>query len=533
MEKNPSLLTSSEDYVLDRPVTNWLPWPDSPQLYAYHCEADELFYGGMAGGGKTDLLLGLAGTSHYRSIIYRRVFPSMRGIIDRSREIYNYRDEERRLDSFNEGLHIWRLANGSIVEFGAMQYDKDVEDYRGRPHDLYAFDEITEFSRYQYQFVTAWLRSTKPNQRCRIVCTGNPPSNAEGLWVIDYWAPWLDESHPDYPEQPGKLRWYVTLAGGESREVPGPDPLTINNEKLMPRSRTFIPASLDDNPALRDTSYRSVLQGLPEPLRSQLLYGKFAKTFDDDPYQIIPTRWITAAMERWKQSRQPAWPLAYIGVDVARGGADKTVLALLYGSWFAPLLKYPGTATDDGQKVTALVAQQWHEGCTVHVDVIGVGSSAYDHIKELYPATAVNFGATTKMMDKTMKLPMANVRSAAYWRLREALDPSNSPVLALPDDRELLADLSAPRWYLRTGKVYVESKEDIKERIGRSPDCGDAVALAYYLPSFAADEWIDAYEKVAAAQALVATQPIPGAPAVTTRGRRRPAPGNWDNSRQL
>ena len=50
--------------------------------------------------------------------------------------------------------------------------------------------------------------------------------------------------------------------------------------------------------------------------------------------------------------------------------------------------------------------------------------------------------------------------------------------LALPPDPELLADLTAPRYELRVSGVAVESKEDIRDRIGRSTDAGDAVGLA-------------------------------------------------------
>src|SRR5690349_13379609 len=67
----------------------WAPLP-GPQTLAYHSPADELFYGGAGGGGKTDLILGLALTAHTSSIIFRREFSQFRGpegIIERSREI--------------------------------------------------------------------------------------------------------------------------------------------------------------------------------------------------------------------------------------------------------------------------------------------------------------------------------------------------------------------------------------------------------------------------------------------------------------
>jgi hypothetical protein len=60
------------------------------------------------------------------------------------------------------------------------------------------------------------------------------------------------------------------------------------------------------------------------------------------------------------------------------------------------------------------------------------------------------------------------------------LDPAHNPTLALPDDPELLADLAAPRWTLTTNGILIESKEDIIDRLKRSPDCGDAVVMAYW-----------------------------------------------------
>jgi hypothetical protein len=88
-------------------------------------------------------------------------------------------------------------------------------------------------------------------QRCRVLVTSNPPTTADGLWVIRYWGPWLDPTHPN-PAKPGELRWFTTI-GGEDVEVDGQGPHVIPGEPapVMARSRTYLPASLADNPDLR------------------------------------------------------------------------------------------------------------------------------------------------------------------------------------------------------------------------------------------------------------------------------------------
>lgn len=237
----------------------WEPWP-GPQQKAYLSDADELFYGGAGGGGKSDLLLGLAGTVHHRSIIFRREFPRLREIIERSREIF-------RGANYNDQQHIWRLGDGRVIEFGAIQFEKDKENYRGRPHDFYGWDEVTEFSESMFRFVNGWNRTTRPGQRCRIVAASNPPASTEGEWVIRYWAPWLDSHHPN-PAKPGELRWFATI-DGKDEEVESGEPFQHEGDLITPRSRTFIPALLKDNPSLMQSGYMSVLQALPEPLRDR------------------------------------------------------------------------------------------------------------------------------------------------------------------------------------------------------------------------------------------------------------------------
>ncbi len=74
-----------------------------------------------------------------------------------------------------------------------------------------------------------------------------------------------------------------------------------------------------------------------------------------------------------------------------------------------------------------------------------------------------------------------NLRAAAWWHLREQLDPAYGATLALPEDDELTADLIAPHYAMTcAGKLQVESKDEIRSRLGRSTDRGDAVVEARF-----------------------------------------------------
>ena len=456
----------------------WAPESD-PQRLALESFADELLYGGQAGGGKTDLLLGCAILNHQRSIIFRREYPQAEAIMDRSEELLF--DVGR----WNGVQHRWRLGKRKIIRIGAMQKRTDWRKWRGQPFDFIGFDEGAEFVKEQFQSLIAWNRSVEKNQRCRVIVASNPPSSVEGDWVIDCWAPWLDEEHADYPARPGQLRYFASI-DGEEVEVKSDAPISHNGEMIYPRSRTFIPASLDDNPYLRDdTQYRSGLQNLPEPLRSQLLFGDFTIGREPDDWQVIPTIWIKLAQARWRQQNKPAIPMSALGVDPARGGKDQTVIAARYGNWFDKLKKYPGTKTPDGDKVADLImAALLGSKALINIDVIGIGASPYDTLKRnRVRVNAINFAEKSDATDRTGELAFANLRAEGYWKFRESLDPDKGDDIALPPDSELLRDLCAPRWKITARGIQIESKQDLLKRLGRSPDCGDAVVMALMTPT--------------------------------------------------
>lgn len=458
----------------------WLP-NKGPQTEAWLTDADELYFGGQAGGGKSDLLLGLALTAHQRSIVFRREYTQFRGeegLLQRTANVVGAHGH------FVGRINGWRLRDGRTIEFGAVETLADLQKWRGRPHDGKFFDELPEFLEAQYLFLTGWLRTTNPKQRTRIVGAGNPPSSADGEWVIRRWAPWLDRSHPN-PAMPGELRWFARV-DGEDVAVEDGVPFEHKGETIVPKSRTFIPSSLKDNPYLATTGYGATLQNLPEPLRSQLLYGDFAIGLVDDPWQVIPTKWVELAMARWSMDKKPSGPMTTLGCDIARGGRDKTVLAPRWANWFGPLIRHPGSETPRGQEARDFIVQSLAQGQggTANVDVVGVGASAYDLLLEAgVEAQPINFGSGAPGLDRTNQLRFVNLRAWAYWAMREALDPDKGDDIMLPPDSELKADLVAAKWSLRVSGIQVEDKADIIKRLGRSPDAGDAVVLASLAPA--------------------------------------------------
>ena len=465
-------MTPEELAVIDGLIAGdtaiWRPLP-GPQFMAYHSKADIIGYGGAAGGGKSELACGKALTQHKKVLMLRREATQLTGMIDRLTELLGNRD------GYNGAERIWRLPSGQI-EFGSTPGLNDWNKYKGRPHDLLVFDEAADFLEIQVRALLGWLRSADPNQRCQALLTFNPPTTVEGRWLIAFFAPWLDKSHPN-PAKPGELRWFA-MVGGKEVEVPNGEPFQSGADFVKPISRTFIPSRVADNPYLMGTGYEATLQALPEPLRSQMLYGDFNAGMEDDPWQVIPTAWVEAAQARWKKPDRLE-VMDVMGVDVARGGRDRTIIARRHGAWFDEALVYEGSATPDGPTVAGLVIAAMRDRAVICVDVIGVGSSPYDFLNQAgQQVVGVNVSERARGLDLSGRLKFKNLRSELWWRMREALDPTNNRGICLPPDKRLLADLCAATWEMAGDSIYVASREQIIDRIGRSPDFASAYVLA-------------------------------------------------------
>lgn len=490
----------------------WVPQV-GPQMDAYYSQADVLGYGGAAGGGKTDLAAGLALTAHERVLYVRRQKVQTEGFVQRLTQILGTDN------GYNSQKSIWNTGS-SLITIAGCDNPGDEKKQQGIPRDLHIYDEVTEQREWQVRYMMGWNRTENPNQRVRTLMAFNPPTTAEGRWVIHYFAPWLDRKHHKRAAD-GELLYMTSIGDQPDVVVPDGRPFVVEHPNgepigemvydfdpadykganatkiITPKSRTFIQSRVTDNHYYMKSGYASQLQALPEVLRKQMMDGDFDAGLEDDANQLIPTEWIEAAMKRWRP-RIEKGVMDSMGVDVSRGSMggttglsskDRTVISCRHGTWFDDLVSLKGVNVMDGPAVASHVIARRRDNAVVHIDIVGVGTSPYDFLVTSHVQTiGINGGAKSLGMTENSQLAFVDLRAELYWRLREALDPMNPEPLYLPDDAELLADLAAPRWWLTPAGIRVEPKKGkpnadgkptgLVARLGRSPDKGDAVAYA-------------------------------------------------------
>lgn len=465
----------------------WVPNP-GPQTQAVLSLADELFYGGEAGGGKSDLEIGLAFEQHQRSLILRRFNDDAKALAERALEVMGSRD------GYNGAEHTIRRGR-QFIRFGGCKDLEDRQRYKGKPNDFIGFDEIPDFLEAQYRFIIGWNRSANPKQRCRVVCTGNPPTTAEGLWVIAYWGPWLDPMHPLYGKvKEGELLWYTTINGRDTLvDGPGPHQIPGEPKPVMARSRTFIRAKLEDNPDLAATNYDSVLASMPEEFRTAYRGGKFDAGLKDKAFQLIPTAWVRAAQARWTEQSPVGVPMSAMGVDCTGGSVDPMVIAPRYDGYYPKPIIIPGKdipAEKAGRAAAGYVLAERRDRCFVIVDMGGgYGGPCYEQLHDnidaetMFEPKVQQYKGSMESVRRTAdgSFGFYNKRTEALWAFREALDPGQiggSPISLFPSNT-LLADLTTPTFSHVGGKIKALPKEDVCDLLGRSTNEGDAVVMAW------------------------------------------------------
>jgi hypothetical protein len=205
--------------------------------------------------------------------------------------------------------------------------------------------------------------------------------------------------------------------------------------------------------------------------------------FSDTEEVVIPLAYVEAANERWRDYMDAGKTAKFVsfGVDVGRGG-DASTIAGFNADYVVPNIfedSNKDTMTIAGQ--TSIRLRRSADSVAV-VDVIGVGAGVVDRLREQFAherIVAFNASEGTYLTDESGEIGFVDWRSAAWWRMRELLSPESEIPIALPPDDELTGELVAPKWDVTSGgKIKVESKQDIRKRLGRSTNKADAVIQA-------------------------------------------------------
>lgn len=455
----------------DRARAIWRPDRGTQcQSFELALRADMMLFAGSTGSGKTEAAIGIGLLLHRIARYIRGTSLELQPILNRIGELIGSTDGRNTQDK------VWRLEppaghdqRGAWVQWAGLSEPGKELGWQGRAHTLLCLDDAGSGTvpRERIDYVAQWLRTVEPGLHKLQLYTSNAPTSRDSLYLRDeIFAPWLSPDYDGEPAASGELRYFVTKGDTEVEVPPGtPDA----------QARTVVRSRTSDNVRLVRTGYLKQQQAAPtELLRKRLAEDDWTAGWDDDDAaQVIPGAWVDAAMQRW--TPEPPCGLDTLGVDVARGGKDRSAIARRHDWWFAEPIVIPGADTPDGQSLAVKVLAVYQKGAIVLIDATGVGSSPLDILREKVPTSGVIFGASSDALDATQSFKFSNVRSLLWWQFRELLAEGQA---ALPPDERLKRELCMPRYELRGGKLFVEGRDEIIKRLGKSPDIATAYILA-------------------------------------------------------
>lgn len=283
-----------------------------PQEQFLSTSADIAIYGGAAGGGKSFGLLleplrHVTSNAEFAAVFFRRSTVQVRnpgGLWDESVKLYG------QVRGAQPVAHVleWNFGIGGKVKFAHLEHDSTVLDWQGAQIPLIGFDELTHFTRAQFFYMLSRNRSTC-GVRPYVRATCNPDADS---WVAEFISWWIDQTTGyAIPERGGKIRWFVrvgdVLVWADSAE----ELIEAHGPEALPKSVTFIPASIQDNKALlaADPGYLANLNALPTVERERLKNGN---------WKIRPAAglYFQADWVRWYE-RRPLGLRVYAASDYA------------------------------------------------------------------------------------------------------------------------------------------------------------------------------------------------------------------------
>ncbi|MDP4172436.1 MAG: terminase family protein [Bacteroidota bacterium] len=426
----------------------WKPQP--VQTLALESECDEVLFGGAKGGGKSDVLLFGAlrfiALPSYKALIVRRTFPRLKELIDRSMTFHALNG------TYNRSEKQWKFPSGAQIVFGHCQNDGDELNYQGHQYHYIGFDQVEEFTENMFNIIAACGRKVD-DIPVYIRCTANPGG------VGKHWV---------------KRRW---IEGKEPNKIYATE--TSLNGKLILRKQVFIPSSIFDNKILleKNPEYLAFLQKLPEKFRKMYLEGDF--NTEDEPDQLITSELINNAKKHAKESAKLGD--IYLGVDVARFGDDSTEIAFIMSNRLIKIETYKKLDINQiSQIIIRKIREEKIKPFNIGIDTVGLGAGVYDIIKSNGFSVNEIVSGSSPITLRGDYYKFRNLRSQMHWHFREKL---RTGIFSLGiEDSEFEEEALSVKYEISSEKmITIESKEDIKKRIGRSTNKHDAVVYACFV----------------------------------------------------
>lgn len=402
------------------------------------------------------------------------------------------------------GYPQWKIG-AELVGYGRKPADYAESAFQGI-HARYVLIIIDEACGVSAQLFNA-VDALATNIHARVLAIGNPDDpTSHFASICKPGSGWnvirIDGLRtPNFTQE--AVEWQLITQCEACKQLGRTEPLLarLYREEAIPYTEEFVPEDLRDmllSPLwVEERLHRWV--GIPNEsqtlseiaAKSSLFVSKVRGIFpDSDSDGIIPLGWVEQAINRHTEwvatGRLPLDVIErhVLGCDIADSGEDQTVVAEREGHIVRELRKFRNAEImETTGNIVAMLSGR--PGSLAIVDSIGIGSGVLSRMREqgLPVRGFVASGSAKGLTDKTGEFGFTNLRAAAWWRMRELLDPTQpgGSKVMLPDSELLRGDLTVPHYkVLSGGKIQIESKDDIRKRLGRSTDEGDAVVMSFW-----------------------------------------------------
>lgn len=336
---------------------DWCPFDPHPKQKEFlDLPVREALYGGAGGGGKSVCLLMIAlehvDKPNYRALILRRTFKALSkagALMDMSK-LWLMGTEAK----WKEEYKRWEFPSGAVIQFGYLENERDKENYQGAAYHTIIFDELTQFTESQYDYLLTRNRKVIGDPIPLKMRAASNPGGIGHKWV-----------HARFVAHKNKL------------------------------DCLYVPAKIDDNPSLDVVEYKATLDKIRDPiLKAQLKDGAWIQ---DESKVIYPYDDDKNGIDSAPRLRDPQYIL---GVDLgASEDKETTAFSLMMFSYSVPDLVVGVECEKFADMIPSTIAKkirEYQERYDIMRVVMDIGALGVGYANEIQRRHAIPISAAKK-----------------------------------------------------------------------------------------------------------------------------------------